>query len=323
MTLARRALVIICAFFAGFAGAPARAQGDLPIRIIYPFPAGSAGDSIIRLLADRMQADLKRTVIVDDRPGGAGRIGVQAVKNATPDGTTLLFTVIAPMAIYPLMYNPLNYDPAADFTPISQVGTYEFVAAVGPKAPVTTLKDFVAWAKANPNDANYGIPGTGTLPHFLGALFARTAGLDMRAVAYRGGAPAVTDLMGGQYPILFIGTTDVLEAHKSGRIRVLATSDVARSPFLPEVPTFKEAGYDLRGNGWYALYAPAKTPADFIARVNTSVVTAIKSPEIREKLLGLGLSPTGTSGPELASIQKADMELWAPAVKASGFTPEQ
>jgi tripartite-type tricarboxylate transporter receptor subunit TctC len=302
---------------------PARAQGQPPIRIIYPFPAGGAGDSMIRILAERIQTDLGRSVLVDNRSGGAGRIGVQAAKNATPDGSTLLFTVIAPMSIYQLVYPDLGYDPIADFVPITQIGTYEFVAAVGPKAPVTSLKEFVTWAKANPNDANYGVPAAGTLPHFLGAQFARTAGLDMRAVIYRGGAPAVTDLIGGQYPILFIGTTDVLEAHKAGRIRILATSDHQRSPFLPDVPTFQEAGFDLHGNGWYGLFAPRSTPNDFVEQVNKSVVAAVKSPEIRERLLTLGLNPTGTSPSEFGEIQKADVEVWRPAVKASGFKPEQ
>jgi len=302
---------------------PACAQGEQPIRIIYPFPAGGAGDSIIRLLAERMQAALNRSVIIDNRSGGGGRIGVQAVKTATPDGSTLLFTVIAPMSIYQLVYTDLGYDPVADFAPITQVGTYEFVAAVGPKAPVTSLKDFVAWAKSNPKDANYAVPAAGTLPHFLGAMFGRVADLDFRAVTYRGGAPAVTDLMGGQVPILFIGTTDVMEAHKAGRIRILATSDAQRSPLLPDVPTFKEAGFDLHGNGWYGLYAPARTPPDFIERINKIVVSAIKTPEMRDRLLALGLAPTGTSAAELGAIQKADTDLWRPAVKASGFTPEQ
>jgi tripartite-type tricarboxylate transporter receptor subunit TctC len=300
----------------------AQAQGQ-PIRIVYPFPPGGAGDSIIRLLAERLQVGLNRSVIVDNRSGGGGRIGVQAVKTAAPDGSTLLFTVIAPMSIYPLVYTELGYDPVADFAPITQVGTYEFVAAVGPKAPVTSLREFVAWAKANPKEANYGIPGAGTLPHFLGAAFARAAELDMRAVTYRGGAPAVTDLIGGQYPILFIGTTDVMEAHKAGRIRVLATSDKGRSSFLPDVPTFQESGFSLHGNGWYGLFAPAGTPAAFIEQVNKIVVAAIKSSELKERLLMLGLAPTGTSAAELGQILRADTELWRPAVKASGFTPEQ
>lgn len=316
------ALIALASVILTFAG-PANAQGERPIRIVYPFPAGGAGDSIIRLLAERLQTALNRTVIVDNRSGGGGRIGVQAVKTATPDGSTLLFTVIAPMSIYQLVYNDLGYDPVADFAPITQVGTYEFVAAVGPKAPVTSLKDFVAWAKANPKDANYAVPAAGTLPHFLGAMFGRVADLDFRAVAYRGGAPAVTDLMGGQVPILFIGTTDVMEAHKAGRIRILATSDSQRSPLLPDVQTFKEAGFDLHGNGWYGLYAPAKTPPEFIEQVNNIIVAAIKTPEMRERLLALGLAPTGTSAAELGAIQKADTELWRPAVKASGFTPEK
>ena len=318
------ALALAALIWFGFSSThPAAAQSEPPIRIVYPFPAGGAGDAMIRLIAERMQNALGRTVLVDNRSGGAGRIGVQAVKSAAPDGTTLLFTVIAPISIYPLVYPQLGYDPFADFSPITQVGTYEFVAAVGPKAPVTSLKEFVAWAKANPKEANYGIPAAGTLPHFLGAMFAIAAGLDMKAITYRGGAPAVTDLIGGQYPILFIGTTDVLESHKAGRIRILASSDEQRSPFLPDVPTFQEAGFNNHGNGWYGLYAPAGTPDAFIEKINKIVVDAVKSPAINERLITLGLVPTGTTAAELKALQSADTELWRPAVKASGFTAEQ
>ena len=301
---------------------PGKAQLQQPIRIVYPFPAGSAGDVMIRLLGERIRIELDRPVIVENRIGGAGRIGVQSVKSATPDGSTLLFTVIAPMAILPLLYPQLGYDPIADFAPITQVGTYEFVAAVGPKAPVTSLKEFVTWAKANPKDASYGVPAAGTLPHFLGAMFAQATDLDMQAITYRGGAPAITDLLGGQYPLLFIGTTEVLEPHNAGRIRILATSDRQRTALLPDVPTFRESGFNITGNGWYGLYAPAGTPEAFISRINKIVVTAIKDQAIRDRLLAFGLTPTGTTAAEFGEIQKADMELWRPAVKASGFKPE-
>jgi tripartite-type tricarboxylate transporter receptor subunit TctC len=186
-----------------------------------------------------------------------------------------------------------------------------------------TLKELVEWVRADPSRGSYGTPAAGTLPHFFAVQFARTAGLDLRHVGYRGSAAALTDLVGGQIPIVVTTTSDVLEQHKGGRIRVLATSDRGRSPFLLDVPTFREAGYAIEGAGWYGMYAPAATPADVVERLNGAVVAAVRSPAIKERLLAFGLVPTGTSAAELAKIQQADSELWAPAVKASGFTPEQ
>jgi tripartite-type tricarboxylate transporter receptor subunit TctC len=304
--------------------ARAHAQvGDQPVRIIFPYAAGGSGDGTARLIAEHLRAGLNRPVIVEDRTGAAGRIGVQAVKAAAPDGNTLLLTPIAPMSVFQHVYKDLAYDPINDFRPITQIATFDLAVAVGPAVAAKSLKDLVDWAKANPAQANYGMPAAGSLPHFFGVLFGRAAGIDLRAVIYRGSAAALTDLVAGQIPIVFTTTTDFLQLHKAGKIRVLATSGARRSPFLPEVPTFKEAGYDIQGSGWYGMFAPAKTPDDIIARYNKIVVAAIKTPEVHKRLLDFGLEPTGTSAEEFAAIQKADSELWAPAVKASGFTPQQ
>lgn len=210
-----------------------------------------------------------------------------------------------------------------DFQPIAQVATFDFALAVGPQVPAKSLKGLVDWVKANPGQGNYGTPGAGTLPHFFAVQFAGKAGLDFRHVGYRGSSAALTDLVGGQIPIVMTTTSDVLEHHKGKRIRVLATSDKGRSPFLPDVPTFRESGYGTEGSGWFGVYAPVATPADVVQRFNAAVVAAVREPATKQKLLAFGLVPTGTSAAELAAIQKADSELWAPAVKASGFTPEQ
>src|SRR5439155_14164246 len=165
-----------------------------------------------------------------------------------------------------------------DFLPVAQVASFDFAIAVGPQVPAKTLKELVDWVKANPTQGSYGTPAAGTLPHFFAVSFARTAGLDLRHVSYRGSAAALTDLVGGQIPIVVTTTSDLLEQHKAGRIRVLATSDAQRSPFLPDVPTFKEAGYDIQGSGWYGIFAPAKTPPDVVERLNTGIVAAIHTP---------------------------------------------
>ena len=325
MTFARMPLLAVSIAAAlTWLASPANAQlGGDPVRIIFPFAAGGSGDALARLLAEHMRASLDQPVIVENRTGAQGRLGVQAVKAAEPDGKTILLTPVAPMSVYQHVYKALVYDPIADFAPVSQVATFDFAVAVAPQVPAAGLKELVAWVQANPAQGSYGTPAAGTLPHFFAVSFAKAAGLDLRHVGYRGSAAALTDLVGGQIPIVFTTTSDVLEQHKSGRIKVLATSANARSPFLPEVPTFKEAGFGIEGSGWYGVFAPAGTPDDTIARLNAAVAGAVRTPQIKERLLAFGLVPTGTSAAELGRIQKADSELWAPAVKASGFTPEQ
>jgi tripartite-type tricarboxylate transporter receptor subunit TctC len=234
----------------------------------------------------------------------------------------LLFTPIAPISVLPHIYDNLGYDPLRDFEPVSQVATFDLAIAVGANAPATSLKEMVEWLRANPGQAAYGTPAAGSLPHFLAVLFARHAGLDLRHVAYRGNPQAITDLIGGHLAVFFTSTQDLVEAHKSGRLRVLATSGGERSTVLPEVPTFAESGYGIRADGWYGIYAPVKTPPDVVARLNQAVVEAVRDPEFRARAMVLGLRSTGTSASELSSIQKSDSELWGSVIKASGFKPD-
>ena len=241
-----------------------------------------------RLIADRMRIALDRPVIVEKRAGADGRIGVRVVKEAAPDGITLLLTPIAPVAVYQHVYAKLDYDPIADLAPIFQVGAFDFGIAVGPQVEAKTLQDLVAWAKANPSQASFAVPGSGALPHFLGVMLARTAGIDLRAVPYRGSAAGLADLVAGHVPIEITTTSDLVQMHKAGRIRVLATSDKARSPFLPDVPTFGEAGYNLVATGWYGMFAPA--PPDIVARLNA--VLPRNSPPYRRRRRNNGHPPS-------------------------------
>jgi tripartite-type tricarboxylate transporter receptor subunit TctC len=308
----------------GFASAAGRAQLlEQPIRIIFPFAAGGSGDALSRLIADKMQAGLNRPVIVESRTGAAGRLGTAAVKAAAPDGNTLLITPIAPISIYPHVYPKLDYDPFNDFAPISQLGIFDFGIAVGAQVEAKTLRDLVEWFKANPGKGSYAIPAAGSLPHFLGVMFGRAAALDLRHVPYRGSAAGLADVVAGHVPMIVTTTADLVQMAKAGRIRVLATSDKERSAFLPEVPTLREAGYDLVATGWYGVFAPAKTPAEIVESYNKVIVEAVKSPDVQERLRAFGLQPTGTSAAEFVAIVRADSDRWAPAVKASGFSPEQ
>ena len=179
--------------------------------------------------------------------------------------------------------------------PLSELGTFDFGIAVGPAVDAKSLKDLVDWIKAHPTEANYAIPAAGSLPHFLGAMFGRAIKLDLRHVPYRGSAAGLTDVVAGHVPMIVTTTADLVPMAKAGRIRVLATSGKARSPFLPDVPTFREAGYDLVATGWYGMFAPAKTPPETIARLNKIIVDAVQSPDVRDRMLSFGLQPTGTS----------------------------
>ena len=296
--------------------------GESPIRIVLPYPAGGVGDAAARMIADYMRAKLNRTVIVENKPGAAGRLGVQSVKDAPADGTVLLFTPIAPMALFPHVYDNLSYDPVRDFQPISQVGTYDLAMAVGANVPARNLKELIEWLKADPAQAAYGTPAAGSLPHFFAVLFAREAGIALRHVAYKGNPQAITDLIGGHLPMFFTSTQDLVEAHNAGRIRVLATSGRERSMVMREVPTFMESGFNIHGEGWYGVYAPAKTPARVVSQLNQAVVEAVRSTEFGKRLALLGVQATGTSVEEFAKAGKSDSELWRPVVKASGFKPE-
>jgi tripartite-type tricarboxylate transporter receptor subunit TctC len=296
---------------------------EQPIRIVFPSPAGGAGDALVRMLAELMRDSLGRPVIVENRGGAGGRINVLSVKDAPADGSVLLFTHLGPMAVFPLVYDNLGYDPVADFAPISQVATFDMGVAVGSSVPAKSLKELIDWLKANPGRASYGSPAAGSLPHFFAVQLGQMTGLDLAHVAYKGSPPAITDLIAGHLPAYFGPAQELIEAHKAGRIRVLATSGTARSSVLSDVPTFREAGYDIHGEVWFGVYAPGKTPADVIARLNKAIVTALHSPEIRAKMPAMGLRPTATSGAELAKIQRQDFQRWGPVVKASGFKPSQ
>jgi tripartite-type tricarboxylate transporter receptor subunit TctC len=302
---------------------PSAVPAQEAVHLVMPFAAGSATDALARVIAHELQSGLGRNVVVENKTGAAGRLGVQTVKNAAPDGATLLFTPIAPMAVYQHVYPTLGYDPIRDFEPISQVATFDFAAAVGGNVPVRSLLELVNWLKANPEQGSYGTPGAGTLPHFFAVLFGRETGLDLRHVPYRGASAAVNELLTGQIPMVFANTGELLELHKAGRIRILATSSTSRSSFVPLVPTFQEAGFPISGVGWHGIFAPHGTPSDLLDRMSQVIMAALKDPRVKDRVLAMGFEPTGTSRQELAEVQARDAAMWAPVVKASAFTPDQ
>lgn len=302
-------------------GARAQTLAGQTVTIIYPFAAGSSGDIITRMVADKMKDRLKATVIVENRTGAAARIGVTAVKRAAPDGRTILMTAFAPMSLYQHSYASLDYDPFKDFAPLSQLATFDNVIAVKGDGPVKTFKEFVDWLKANPDSRRFGSPGAGTLPHFTGLHLGQTIGVEVTHISYRGSAPAVNDVAGGHLPFLITAESDAMPQHRAGRLRIIATTGAEQSKFLPEVPNIKAGGVNFHSGGWYGAFAPAATPAPVLAELSAAIQEAVKSPEVSKKLLDVGAVPTGTTAAELGRIQKADSDLWGPVIKASGFKP--
>ena len=303
---------------------PATSQAQLlqqPVKIVFPFAAGGGGDALTRLLAEELRIALNRNVVVENKTGAGGQAGTIEVVNAAPNGDTLLLTPIAPVVLHQNIYKNLRYDPIKDLKPVALISDFEFAIAVGPAVPAKTLQELVAWMKANPTKASYGTPGAGALPHFFGVLFSKAVGVEMVHVGYRGSALALVDLLSGQIPIMVTTTTDLLQNHNEGKIRILATSDGKRSPLVPDVPTFKELGYNIQGTAWYGMFAPAKTPDDIVNRYSKILSDALATPAMKERLLKLGLYARGSTPEELGKLQKEHAELWKPAIEASGFKP--
>jgi tripartite-type tricarboxylate transporter receptor subunit TctC len=295
-----------------------------PVHVIVGFPAGGGTDVIARILADRLRGPYASTVLVENKPRAAARIAVEYVKNAEPDGSVMLFTPDFPMTVYPHSFRSLNYDPLRDFTPVSPAARSMLTYNVGPAVPdsVRSLADFVQWCKAHPDKASYGTTAAGGTPHFVGMMLASEAGVVMTPVHYRGGAPALQDLIGGHVAASVNPVSEALPLSRSGALRILAVTGSRRSSFLPEVPTMTEAGYSVVVESWLGVFVPAKTPADIVAALSAAISEAVKSPQMVENLAKVGNAPAFQTPAEFAAVVKADIARWAPVVKASGFVAE-
>ena len=304
----------------GVAAFPAGAQ-ERGIKIVLGYPPGATSDTLSRLLADKMRQALGQPVIVENKPGAAGRIAPETVKTAPADGSTLLLTPLANMVTFPHVYRDLRYDVFRDFTPLAHLANFDLGLAVNVSVPAKTLKEYVELVKKDQKMGDYASAGSGSLPHFFAVMFARTAGIEMTHVPFKGTAPALQALVGGQISAASVVLSDIAQLHRGGKVRALASSGSKRSSFLPETPTFRELGYDIEGSGWYALYAAAGTPPDAIARLSKAAVDGIRAADMQDKLANLFLEPTGLGPAELARIHKADYDKWGPVIRASGFTP--
>ena len=319
--MVRNSLVVACAVAALIAGAAhAQSYPARPIRIIVPFPPGAGTDIVARAMAYSLHEAWKQSIVVDNRPGAGGTIAGELVSKATPDGYTLMLGNVSTLAIARALYPKLPYDPLRDFAPVTLITTSENVLVVHPTVPVTSVKELITYAKANPRKLNYGSSGSGTTSHLGGEMFEWMAGVQMTHVPYKGSAPMLTDLLGGQLQLAFSSVPTALPHIKSGRLRPLAVTLRSRSTTLPELPTVQEAaglkGFEI--SLWQGLVAPGGTPPAIVARLQQEIAASLRTPDLKAKLTAQALNPVGSSPEEFARYIREEVEKWTRVVKASG-----
>lgn len=301
---------------AGFAADPFPVR---QIRFVVPYPAGGPLDTVARLLGQKVAANVKQPVVVDNVPGAGGNIGAAAVAKAAPDGHTILMGAVATHAINPALYPSMPYDAERDFIAVTQVAITPNVLVVNPALKANSVGEFVALAKAQPGKLNFGSGSTGSAGHLAGELFKSLAGVDMVHIPYKGAAAAMQDLIGGRVDLMFDNLASSLAQVKGGRVRALAVTTARRSGLAPDLPTIAEsgiAGFDI--STWFGIFVPAGTPRQAIDRLHAEFAAALAAPEVREKLLAMGAEPVGNTPAEFAAFVKSEATKYAKLVKASG-----
>lgn len=329
--LHRRHLLLSAAASALPAGALAQtASAGKPLlektaRILVGFPPGGSADLIARALALHM-ADYAPQVIVENKAGAGGRLALDTLKGAEADGSTLIVTPSSMLTLYPHVYTRLNYQVQRDFVPVAALASFAFVLVVGPLVPasVKTVAEFLAWCKANPRDASYASPGAGSTPHFVGAALARTSRTEMLHVAYKGGAPAMTDLMGGQVACNMAVISNAMPLLQSGKVRALAVTSAQRASALPQVPTLAEAGYaEAQASEWFAALLPSAAPAAAVVRLHQVLQAAMGTPALKALLAKAAFDTMTPHSPaQVAQLIQTDQAHWSRLVKATGYTPQ-
>jgi tripartite-type tricarboxylate transporter receptor subunit TctC len=303
---------------------PARAQAfpSKPVKVILPYTAGSPNDVIARVIAPVLSGRLGQPVVVDNRPGGGTAIGLKAVMSSEADGHALLFTNTPTHVFAQVVSKAFTYDPVKDFTPIVTVGSTSLVLVVPASLPVSTLREFVGYAKANPGKLNVGF-GQGTLPHLVSEAFKLATATDIANIPYRGGAQAITDMLGGRIHMNLGAGATLVPLIREGKIKALAVTSPQRGAELPEVPTMIESGLpELTTVTYYGFFGPAGTPADVVTRINQEINEALKSAELRASMVRVGFEPTGGSAQEFAVIIAEQLKRFAPLASSTGFTME-
>jgi tripartite-type tricarboxylate transporter receptor subunit TctC len=289
-----------------------------PIRLVLPYPPGGGTDIIARPLAQLISASLGQQMVIENRGGAGGNIGMDAVAKAAPDGYTLVFAITAQLAVNPSLYPKLPYDLIRDFTPISLIGMAPYLLVVHPALPVRSVRELVALARAKPDELRYGSAGNGSGSHLAGEMLNSLARVKTMHIPYKGGAPAMTDLVAGQLQLSYLTYTSTSGFIRAGRLRALGVTTAKRSPALPDLPAISETvpGYDSAV--WYGALAPAGTPADIIARLNREFIAALKNNELRQRLIPDAFEPLGTTPEYFGDYMKSEIARWAKLVKATG-----
>ncbi len=322
MTPKRRfLLLVISTLLPGLSAAQGLPAGNL--KIIVGYPAGGSTDVVARLVASRVKDASGQGVIVENRAGASGLIGVEALRTSAADGTVISLVPFTVAVLGPMVNKQAAFDFTADFVSVAHAVSYPLALSAANATGVKDWAGFIAWTKANPGKASFGTAGAGGLPHFFGLMIGKAIGVELQNVPYKGGAQLAQDLIGGQVPIGINTMSEVLENHKAGRLRMLGISSRARSPVAPDVPTFVELGYaEVEGDGWFSFFAPRGTPKPAADAWNRAINDALKDPGVRDAVSKIGFQPGGGSADDLARRVASDMRRWKPVVAASGFRVE-
>jgi tripartite-type tricarboxylate transporter receptor subunit TctC len=309
--------------FAFTATAMAQSYPNRPIRFVVPFAPGGSTDTLARTIGQKLTDALQQQVVVDNRSGANGNIGMEIVAHAAPDGYTILLGYIANLGIGPGLYAKLPFDPVRDYAPITQLASSPNILAVHPSLPVKSLRELIAYAKTNPKKLNFASSGVGSIGHLTGELLNRSAGVDMVHVPYKGSGQAVIDLLGGQVQMMFSGMSSVMQHIKAGKLRALAVTGAQRSPAVPDVPTIAESGFPgFEATAWYGVLATAGTPKTIVDRLHDEIVRALALPDVKERLNNVGFELVGGTPDEFAAFIKSEIAKWSRVVRDAHISAE-
>ncbi|HKX40298.1 MAG TPA: Bug family tripartite tricarboxylate transporter substrate binding protein [Burkholderiaceae bacterium] len=294
---------------------------DGPLTLVVGYAPGGSTDRVARVIGEKLQAKLGVPVVVDNKTGAGGRIAAQQTKRTPANQNVLMLGNPAVMVVAPLVFKDVGYDPEKDFAPVSRVTDYQFAVAVGHEVPVRELSHMVAWLRANPEKANFGVPAAGSLPHFFGLMLGDVVKLTPQIVGYRGSAPLVNDLLGGQVPVAIDTVDSLYPQHAAGKIRILAMSGTQRASFAKDIPTFREAGFNIAATGWNAFFAPAAMPPAKVQLLGQAIRETMQDASVRRAFEAMNLTPVVSTPAETAQMLKAFRAQWEPVVKRTGFVP--
>jgi len=315
----RRMLVAALLIAAGLAHA--QDYPVKPIRMIVPYPPGGGTDVVARIVNEKLSLELGQSIVIDNKGGAGGSVGTEVASKATPDGYTILLT-LSSHTINPKLFPKLGYDVERDFIPISLAASIPQILVANPAVPANNMQELLAWMKANPGKVNYASVGVGSPAHIAGELLKLKSGVQMTHVPYKGGGPAMTDVIGGQVQLAIVSMPAALQFVKAGRVKALAVASAKRSASAPDVPTIAEGGLDVVVESWYGVLVPAKTPAPIVARLNAAMVKVLAMPDVKEKLFAQGAEAVSNTPAEFEAIIKEELGKWEYVIREAKITPE-